>query len=740
MRTLLSLVLLLPVATLTAAELRVPAFTAYTLPDPEGARISKRSGITRWTDPGVSVNWYGQFQQTGQLAVKVALRLPRDVESQLRLTIAGQSRDATARGAGNEQPVTADFGTFDIAQTGYQKFSLTALPAAGQPRGDIDALLLDGPAVERAHFNLDERRNAASVHMNYSVPADTHVAAFYCEVTAVEDPTATFYMACGWHRGYFGMQVNSPTERRIIFSVWDSGTEAVDRANVADADRVQLMGKGADVFSGDFGHEGTGGHSHLTYAWKTGEKQRFLVTAQPADATHTMYSGYYFHPERHDWMLISSWKAPKEGGWLRHLHSFSENFWGSNGHVVRKALFGNQWLRTDAGQWIEVTTASFSHDATGKADRLDRFMGVEQGQFFLSHGGFVEGFTQYGEKFSRPASGQSPPVMPYSDGRPRAMLRLAAHDQGVVLPFGDGPDGCDQLGAREAIAFECDGTYYLHYDGAGPRGWRACLATSTDLVHWTKRGPILDFGAPGEPDSACACAPWVLRDGNTWHMFYVASALATPPPELVPAVPYVTCKATSQSPAGPWVKQKDVVPLRPQPGSYYADTASAGTVIKYQDEYLMYFSAAAGTPMKRTLGIARTRDLNGPWQVDPAPLVPPEEQIENSSVYFEPSNQTWFLFTNHVGIDARGEYTDSVWVYWTKDPNHWDARAKAVVLDDRNCTWSSDCLGMPTVVRVDDRLAVLYDGPGEKSVSHVRRSIGLAWLALPLTPPSATDQ
>ena len=35
-------------------------------------------------------------------------------------------------------------------------------------------------------------------------------------------------------------------------------------------------------------------------------------------------------------------------------------------------------------------------------------MGVENGQFFLSHGGFVPGFTKYGEKFSRPALGKAP--------------------------------------------------------------------------------------------------------------------------------------------------------------------------------------------------------------------------------------------------------------------------------------------------------------------------------------------
>jgi predicted GH43/DUF377 family glycosyl hydrolase len=292
------------------------------------------------------------------------------------------------------------------------------------------------------------------------------------------------------------------------------------------------------------------------------------------------------------------------------------------------------------------------------------------------------------------------------------------------------------LGAREAIVFESGGTYFLHYDGAGPRGWRACLATSDDLVHWTKKGPILDFGAPGEADSACACAPWVVFDGNVWHMFYVASSLATPAPEFIPAVPYLTCKARSASPGGPWIKQKDVVPLRPQPGSYYSDTASAGDIVRQGEEYLMFFSAASGPPFRRTLGIARTRDLDGPWQVDPQPIVPLDEQIENSSMYFEPSNQTWFLFTNHVGVDARGEYTDGVWVYWSQDLNHWEVRNKAVVLDYRNCAWSPDCIGMPTVVRAQDRLALLYDGPGGKSVSHVRRSIGLAWLALPLVPPS----
>ena len=95
---------------------------------------------------------------------------------------------------------------------------------------------------------------------------------------------------------------------------------------------------------------------------------------------------------------------------MRGLYSFSENFGGSTGHLQRKALYGNQWIQTDSGQWIELTTASFSYDRTGREDRLDRFMGVEQGQFFLSHGGFIPGSTKSGEKFTRPAIGKAPDV------------------------------------------------------------------------------------------------------------------------------------------------------------------------------------------------------------------------------------------------------------------------------------------------------------------------------------------
>jgi hypothetical protein len=407
-RSAFTAVILCLTAPAFAEDLRVPAFTAYMLPDADSARIAEQRGVTRWTDPKQSVNWYGKFAHSGSLTASVELRLPVDAVSKLKLTIDGQSRLATIAGKGKDAAVIAEFGEYSINDAGHHRISLESLNEAEKPFGDLETLVLSGPVMRDAHFNMKERRNAASVHLMYPVPKETEIEAFYCEVTAIEDPTTTFYMACGWHRGYFGMQVNSPTERRIIFSVWDSGDEAVDRKKVDDVNRVKLMGKGEGVYSGDFGNEGTGGHSHLKVMWKTGEKQRFIVTAKPVDETFTIYSGYWFHPQQGKWMLISSWKAPKEGGWMRGTHSFSENFGGSNGHILRKALYGNQWIRTSSGEWIELTTASFSHDPTGREDRFDRYMGVEGGQFFLSHGGFVDGFTKYGEKFTREPTRQPP--------------------------------------------------------------------------------------------------------------------------------------------------------------------------------------------------------------------------------------------------------------------------------------------------------------------------------------------
>lgn len=325
----------------------------------------------------------------------------------------------------------------------------------------------------------------------------------------------------------------------------------------------------------------------------------------------------------------------------------------------------------------------------------------------------------------------------YPDGRPVAYYRLDAKDYGIVFRHGSGPRGCDSLGARDIWVWEDKGTYYMHYDGAGTKGWLACLATSTNLTDWRARGPALDFGSPGQKDAASASYGVTFYDKRKWHMFYLGTPHTSPPPNLVPAFPYLTMKAEGKTPTGPWTKRYDITPFSPQPGTYYSATASPGHIIPKGDGFLMFFSGSSDKPILRTLGIARTRDLDGTWKIDSRPIVPPAEQVENTSLYHEEGADTWFLFTNHVGLKNGLEYTDAIWVYWTKDLERWDTDHKAVVLDATNCTWSKQIIGLPSVVRVGDRLALFYDGYAgrgipEGAASHMHRDVGLAWLTLPL--------
>ncbi|HEY1122753.1 MAG TPA: DUF3472 domain-containing protein, partial [Haloferula sp.] len=305
-------------AALTASSLavvEVPAFTAYSSPDPnKGAQRSKDGEVTGWEEK-TKLRWYGQIAKKGELDLSLKLAGELSAGNKLKLTVSPQEGSAKGRPLdGKATGELVGFGKFDIPAPGYYRFEL-------EGRGDklppLKALVLDGAASEDAHFSMVERRNSASIHLGYTVPEDAkeEVEWFYLEVTPKTEPLWSYYMATGWHRGYFGMQVNSPTERRIIFSVWDSGGEAVDRDKVHDDNRVKLQAKGSGVDAGDFGNEGTGGHSHLVYPWKLGDTVHFLMRAQ-AEEGKTTYTGWFRDSKSKTWHLVASFRAPGDGKFL----------------------------------------------------------------------------------------------------------------------------------------------------------------------------------------------------------------------------------------------------------------------------------------------------------------------------------------------------------------------------------------------------------------------------------------
>lgn len=416
-------------------ELVVPAFTAYGIPDRERFQVDA-TGIHHWTNPREVIEWHG-YLNVGTLQPTLNVRLPAGQTVQLRLSIAPSFPDeaiidqrftrvrrplssavVSVEGQG-DQLVAVPFPKLEIPNAGYETIALQGVESSSSQYPDIESLDLKGEAVNGAHFNLKERRNAASVHLTYPVDKGTQVAWFYNEVTPRKDPLYTFYMACGFSRGYFGMQVNSRFERRIIFSVWDSsGTE--DPAMYGPNDKTKLIGKGDDVVVNRFDNEGSGMHSHLVYPWVVDATYRFLLGAK-IDGDGTIYTGYFFDPLQKKWILIASFRAPKDGKLLRGLYSFDEDFSGVNGDLERRAEFGNQWIGTTDDKWRQLLQARFTHDETGKADRLDYEAKAIGGAFSLATGGFGnDPKTDFGSILIRDMTGdqptdlQLPPIPPPS--------------------------------------------------------------------------------------------------------------------------------------------------------------------------------------------------------------------------------------------------------------------------------------------------------------------------------------
>ena len=400
----------------------IPGFTAYALPAEnlnekgESTIFSRLEGVQHWTDLDQKICFYFRIRNKGTLNLALQLN-PGGSGNKLSASIAG--RDYILIVPSFRNNYNLQIGSISITDTGYYTLHLSCLSRKTTDIASIQSLVLSGDAAKNVQFNSDERRNAASVHLLYPLADSIKVLSFYTELTVPKeaDPLFSYYMACGFARGYFGIQVNSPSERRVIFSVWDAGRETIDRNKVAEENKVKLVAKGENVLAEGFGNEGTGGHSHWIYDWKAGETYKFLVTAAIDSLTSsTIYAGYFLIPETHQWKLIACFKVPKDGKPLRNLYSFVENFEGSNGQLYRKAWFGNQWVRRDNGEWIELTESTFSFDATGKAgNRIDQGGGADSGKFYLWNGGFNSVGPPFGERFHRYAGNQKPVIDLYSN-------------------------------------------------------------------------------------------------------------------------------------------------------------------------------------------------------------------------------------------------------------------------------------------------------------------------------------
>lgn len=380
---------------------------SYVTRQHDGARITDR-GLTRWTDPKsvVSVYFYLHESTTADLSLLAKGHSEIKVSyGKKHFKVRLDSDDFT------RVPV----GRISVSKPGYVRIDLQGLSMEGNSFGEVKQLVaanVSGKSSYVTNFADYWGRRGPSVHLAYKLPAgDTEW--FYNEVTVPKEGETmhSYYMAAGFGEGYFGMQYNSPTERRVLFSVW-SPFDTQNPKDIPDSHKIKLLRKGKDVHIGEFGNEGSGGQSYLCYPWKAGRTYKFLMQVHPDNQGNTIYTAYFYAPEEKAWRLIASFQRPLTNTWYTHAHSFLENFNPEQGYLSRKVMFGNQWARSKDGKWTRITDATFTHDATASAGvRLDYQGGeTKDNRFYLMMGGFFNESVSMGTQFHCEPTGQAPEI------------------------------------------------------------------------------------------------------------------------------------------------------------------------------------------------------------------------------------------------------------------------------------------------------------------------------------------
>jgi len=383
----------------------------YNNPDQTGTVITDE-GITNWSDADDRIRTFFRLEQIGDLDLGIKAKV-NSGQAKIKCTFNGISKEITIS---NTSFQNIEIGTFKIEQKGYYFLEMQGIQSSADFPEVSNVCIGNTASLGKIYYVKDDfywGRRGPSVHLNYEIPAGTGDALyFYNEITIPEgnDVLGSYFMANGFGQGYFGIQVNSETERRVLFSVW-SPYNTDNPNSIPEEYRIKMIKKGENVYTGEFGNEGAGGQSYLKYYWKTGNTYRFLLKGQPVENNSTDFTAWFYAPESGDWKLIASFRRPMTTTYLKSLYSFLENFMTETGETCRKGLYSNQWVYTTTNNWVELSKIKFTADATArKENRLDYAGGLENGKFFLKNCGFFSDKTTIDSWFERPKLGMAPVI------------------------------------------------------------------------------------------------------------------------------------------------------------------------------------------------------------------------------------------------------------------------------------------------------------------------------------------
>ncbi|MBL8890913.1 MAG: DUF3472 domain-containing protein [Planctomycetaceae bacterium] len=405
-------------APVLAQEWRIPVAGNYfrTAPEPGAGRVG-RDGTLSWSavDDVYSVFFY--IDQPGRL--KLSAELKHNENARWEFAVGQNVFEIEV-----DRPGTHEYsiGEVEVEQAGYVRVDFRGLKRQGANYGGFVNLVVSSQTKNlEARFvrNNDGNmfywgRRGPSIHLSYRTPEVGDLEYAYSEITVPqgEDPIGSYFMANGFAEGYFGIQVNSESERRVLFSVW-SPFQTDDPQSIPADQRIEALDRGPEVKIGEFGNEGSGGQSFLVYPWEAGKTYRFLTRVVPDQRGNTTYTAWFGDKAAEEWRLIASFRRPKTTTHLRGFHSFLESFDPARGHLHRQSRHHNVWVRNTQGQWHRCVSARFSVDGTGgEKHRVDFGGGVEGDGWYLENCGFFGGQVSPGSVFDLSVEPSDPPILP----------------------------------------------------------------------------------------------------------------------------------------------------------------------------------------------------------------------------------------------------------------------------------------------------------------------------------------
>lgn len=400
----------------TKNEINLPISTygnSWVVNNPdETKKIISEKGVSNWDNPHSVIRTYFSTEKTGKINIGLRVKISDGI-SKIKVTLNEVSREIEIASSIEFNDVFV--GSFNIEKPGYVFVELQGLSKSGSEFGQIESVLVGGEVVKGDLIYVKDDfywgRRGPSVHLTYEIPSPANeIVYYYNEMTIPkgQDVIGSYFMANGFSVGYFGIQVNSETERRILFSVW-SPYKTDDPNSIPEDQKIILLSKGENVITGEFGNEGSGGQSRKVFDWQTEVTYRFLLKGEPSENNSTDFKAYFYAPEIGKWELIAAFRRPKTTTYIERPHSFLENFIPSTGNESRIVKYSNQWVFDTSGKWFEMTSAKFTADATArKYSRLDYSGGDIGNYFYLKNCGFFSENTLIDSILKRVANGTVP--------------------------------------------------------------------------------------------------------------------------------------------------------------------------------------------------------------------------------------------------------------------------------------------------------------------------------------------